>query len=137
MANDDTADNLGEIFSTINNLDRGANNDFPLDMQQIMLVQVKDSDLQRRIMSKKFVNNIATINIDGNVVTRKSLGSKRFTAENCQMVLLKSTACGDHMDNQHDWPNLYLERTPSDGQKTHHNMQQLPTQQNHQQEGLR
>ena len=44
MANDNIADNLGEIFLTINNLDRGTNNDFPLNMHQIMLAQVKDSD---------------------------------------------------------------------------------------------
>ena len=87
MADDDTADNLGETFLRINNLDRGSNNGFPLNMQQIMLAQVKDSDLQRQIMSKKFSNNVTTINIDGNMVT--NFNGKVWVPKDLQQIIVE------------------------------------------------
>ena len=87
MKDDDTADNLGETFSSINNLDREWNNDFLLDMQQIMLAQVKDSGLQRRITPKKFANNVMTINSNKNVVT--TFNSKVWVPKDLQQIIVK------------------------------------------------
>jgi hypothetical protein len=70
MADDDPTDIAKEIFSILpDNLNREVSRNFPLDMKRIMIAQESDNSIQQRIASGKYLENIATINIDSSDVT--------------------------------------------------------------------
>ncbi len=69
MADVEPTEIADDIFAILdNNLDRGENTDFPLDMTRIMNAQRNDEEIQRQISSGKLASRIATIKIDGGVV---------------------------------------------------------------------
>ena len=51
----------------------------------------------------------------------------------CQVVSLLPSACRDHQNTHHKWPDIRMERVLFDGQKNVSNLWQLPMQQHHQQ----
>ena len=64
MADENASKITHGIFATINHLDWDLNTDFPLDMRQIMLAQMQDDELQKRMTSNKlnWVLVVTTVN---------------------------------------------------------------------------
>jgi hypothetical protein len=70
MADDAPTEIANNIFAILpNNLDREENTDFHLDMKRIVIAQKSNNALQQHIMSGKYSENIATININGSGMT--------------------------------------------------------------------
>jgi hypothetical protein len=66
---DETPFKIANSIFAINSLDRETNYNFPLDMRQIHVAQLKDEALQEHLSLEKFKKNITTMNINRNNVT--------------------------------------------------------------------
>jgi hypothetical protein len=88
MANDAPTEIVKDIFAILpNNLDWEENSDFPLNMKRIMIAQKSNNALEQHVTSGKYLENIATINIDSSNVT--TFNGKVWVLKELQQRIVK------------------------------------------------